>query len=422
MRTTVFDVAIVGARVGGSTLASLLGRRGLRVLLVDRADFPSDTLSTHLIYGDSFGVWEEIGAWSQIDRLGVTPLGSIHWRRLPPVADIVGPFLPVNGHPYALCIRRLLLDDILVRTAAETQGVTVSLKTTARELLWERGRVHGLRLERRGARALGSSKVRASLVVGADGRFSFVAGSVGAGEYNVVPPIWFPFYTYLRGVEAVDPPKLEILDSAEAKGTIMLAPCDDGIWMIILYSEQSLFEEFRRDHERVFRERVTADPRLTDRLARAELIAPVRGRGDLVNFMRVPAGPGWALVGDSGQHKDPIYGQGIGDAVRTARLLADHVVEALGGEGSFESLPAAFHEARDADLLPQYEWMIKGAPQGWAKAEFQAFLATLGEDPELSRQFVNLFSHGVMPQELFGRQPTDPERAVPTESLGGVRS
>ena len=250
--------------------------------------------------------------------------------------------------------------------------------------------------------------MRAGLVVGADGRFSFVAGSVGSGEYNVVPPIWFPFYTYLRGVEGVDPPKLEILDSAQATGTIMLAPCDDGIWMIILYSEQSRFEEFRRDHERVFWERVTADPRLTDRLARAELIAPVRGRGDLVNYMRVPAGPGWALVGDSGQHKDPIYGQGIGDAVRTARLLADHVVEALGGEGSFESLPAAFHAARDADLLPQYEWMIKGAPQGWAKAEFQAFLATLGEDPELSRQFVNLFSHGVMPQELFGRQPDRP--------------
>jgi flavin-dependent dehydrogenase len=182
------------------------------------------------------------------------------------------------------------------------------------------------------------------------------------------------------------------------------------------------FEEFRRDHERIFWERVTADPRLTDRLARAELIAPVRGRGDLVNYMRVPAGPGWALVGDSGQHKDPLYGQGIGDAVRTARLLADHVVEALGGGRSFESSAAAFHEARDADLLPQYEWMIKGAPQGWAKPEFEAFLATLGEDPELSRQFVNLFSHGVMPQELFGSRPTDPESALPTGSLEGMVS
>ena len=55
-------------------------------------------------------------------------------------------------------------------------------------------------------------------------------------------------------------------------------------------------------------------------------------------------------MGDSGQHKDPIYGQGIGDAVRTARLLADHVVEALGGDGSFDSLPGSFHAARDADL------------------------------------------------------------------------
>ena len=337
-----FDVAIVGARVGGATLASILGRLGLRVLLLDRSDFPSDTFSTHVIYGDSFGIWQEIGAWDRIEQLEVPPLESIEWQRFAPAATINGAFMPVNGHPYALCIRRLLLDDILVATAAETPGVDVWPKTTARELLWDGDRVAGLRVERRGASDRRSTEIRADFVVGADGRFSFVANEVNSPQYNLVPPIWFPFYTYMRGVEIAKPAKLEIFESEEAQGVIMTAPCDDGITMIALYTEQGRFDEFRRDHAEVFWQRVTADPRLTERLATAELIAPVRGRDDMLNFMRVPGGPGWALVGDAGQHKDPIYGRGIGDATAHGRLLAGYVVKVLGGEqGSRQPWPSS---------------------------------------------------------------------------------
>ena len=88
-----FDVVIVGGRVAGSTLASLLGARGLQVLLLDRATFPSDTLSTHVIYGDSFGVWERIGAWDAIQGLGSAKLWGISWIR-DGRSDVRGRFWP----------------------------------------------------------------------------------------------------------------------------------------------------------------------------------------------------------------------------------------------------------------------------------------------------------------------------------------
>ena len=44
------DVIIIGARCAGSPLAMLLSRKGYRVLVVDKAQFPSDTVSTHLIW------------------------------------------------------------------------------------------------------------------------------------------------------------------------------------------------------------------------------------------------------------------------------------------------------------------------------------------------------------------------------------
>jgi 2-polyprenyl-6-methoxyphenol hydroxylase-like FAD-dependent oxidoreductase len=406
--TERFDVVIVGARVGGATLAALLGLRGLKVLLVDQAEFPSDTLSTHITYGDSFGIWEEIGAWPAIERIGAERLSAIDWQQLPPNASIRGRFRPVNGHDYSLCLRRLVLDEILLDTARDTSGVTVSTRTKAREVLFEDGRAAGIRYERReGTGGPARGIAHADLVVGADGRFSFVAEAVGSPAYNVVAPIWFPFYAYVRDVEPLDPPVLEILDSEEAGGTAMFAPCDDGIWIAIIYTAQHRFEEFRRDHTRVFEERIQADPRVRDRLARAERITPVRGRGDIENFMRVAAGPGWALVGDAGQHKDPIYGQGIGDAVRTAALLAKYAVRGLGGEQDLDSALAEFHAYRDYDLLPNYDWMINGRPRGWTREEFAEYLGFLGHSEELSEKFVNVFNHGVPATELFGVEARD---------------
>jgi 2-polyprenyl-6-methoxyphenol hydroxylase-like FAD-dependent oxidoreductase len=79
-----YDVVIVGARIAGSTLAALLGRRGISVLLLDTARFPSDALSTHLIFGDSFDVWEGAGAWPDIVAIGGQPMPWVEWHRQPP--------------------------------------------------------------------------------------------------------------------------------------------------------------------------------------------------------------------------------------------------------------------------------------------------------------------------------------------------
>ena len=65
----MFDVIIVGARCAGSPTAMLLARRGFKVLLVDRATFPSDTISTHILWPHGA---EILGRWGLLDRLAAT--------------------------------------------------------------------------------------------------------------------------------------------------------------------------------------------------------------------------------------------------------------------------------------------------------------------------------------------------------------
>jgi menaquinone-9 beta-reductase len=402
--TERYDVAIVGARVAGSTLAALLGKLGVRVLLVDRASFPSDTLSTHLLFGDSFTVWEEAGAWPSILAIDAVRMEWLEWNRLPPSSNLRVRIDSAGGHDAALCLRRIRLDEALFENAVHTPGVVALEGTKATELVWEGDRVCGIRyLSDRGRGA--SHTAHADVVVGADGRFSFVADAVGAPYYNVVPPRNFPFYTYYREVEPIDPPAFQIWESDEAHGTVMLVPCDDGIWMAVVYTDQSEYETFRRDHVRLFEERMRADPRVAPRLGRAERIAPVRGRGDLVNFMRVPAGRGWALVGDAGQHKDPIFGQGIGDAVRSAKLLAARVAAGLGAD--LDGALAEYHAYRDQDLVPKYDLMIKRRAAGVADDDFAGLVRDAGLDEELAYRFVNIFTGGFKVHDVFNAAVVD---------------
>lgn len=400
-----FDVVVVGGRVAGSTLASLLGAQGLQVLLLDRAAFPSDTLSTHVIYGDSFGIWERIGAWDAIQSLGSAKLRGISWIR-DGRPDIRGRFWPVRGHDYSLCIRRLLLDEALFSTAAETPGVTTIQEARVTELLREGSRVTGVRFETRDQ--LGATKESTAstrLVAGCDGRRSLVAKAVGASQYITEPPINFAFYTYVEGADPGPEPEpmFEIWESDPAGGTPMLAECDAGIWMAIVYLPQALFDSFRQDKDRNFWKAMDSDPRVGPRLRSGTQLQPIKGAGDFVNFVREPIGEGWVLVGDAGQHKDPIFGQGIGDAVRSAELLADCLLEAESAGTDLDSALARFRLKRDLDLMPNFQWMIQGKPADLTEAEFELIIDGLGTDPAQAERFVNVFSHAVSGSEFFGR-------------------
>ena len=400
-----FDVIIVGGRVAGATLAALLGDAGFSVLLLERVTFPSDTLSTHVIYGDTFGVWERIGAWAKIDQLGSSRLAGITWIR-DGKPDIRGKFWSVRGHDYSQCIRRVLLDDILFTHAANTPGVTAIQGARVTEVVLDGNRVTGVKYEvSDGTGPNIEAAASARLVAGCDGRRSFVARSVQAVDYIVVPPINFAFYTYLEGVAAgPDPvPMFEIWESAPIGGTPMLAECDAGISMAIVYLPQEQFDAFREKKDENFWQKMDSDSRIGPRLRSGTQLTPIRGAGDFVNFVRQPVGDGWVLVGDAGQHKDPIFGQGIGDAVRSAESLADCLIEAESTGSDWTSALAAFRTKRDLDLVPNFEWMIQGRPKELMKEEFDSIIDRLGDDPQHAEEFVNVFSHAVSGSEFFGR-------------------
>ena len=136
-----YDVIVVGARCAGSPTAMLLARRGYKVLLLDRATFPSDTISTHLIHPQGVAALKK---WGLLDRLLTTGC--------PPIvayAFDLGPLVlsgspGIEGSPVSYGPRRTVLDKLLVDAAAEA-GAEVRTGFSVDEVFFDGGRVGGVR-------------------------------------------------------------------------------------------------------------------------------------------------------------------------------------------------------------------------------------------------------------------------------------
>ena len=308
---TVYDAIIVGARCAGSPTAMLLARKGYRVLVVDRATFPSDTVSTHVMHplavaalapGDCSIASRRPAARRFTRTPSISAPSRSRGRRAP--ADA----------PVAYCARRTVLDKLLVDAAAEA-GAEIREGFTVEEVLVEDGVVVGIK-----GRSKGGEPVieRAKLVVGADGRHSLVAEAVRPEQYNERPPLLAAYYTYWSGL----PMDGRFETYIRAHRGFAAAPTHDGLTLTVGGWPYAEFEANKKDVEGNFLKMFDLAPEFAERIRGAKRVAPFAGAA-VPNFFRKPYGPGWALVGDAGYNKDPITAQGITDAFRDAELCAD---------------------------------------------------------------------------------------------------
>jgi len=184
----MYDVIIVGARVAGAPTAMLLARRGLKVLVVDRATFPSDTLSTHQVQLPGVARLARWGVLDAVLAAGTPVTRDVRFDQGDTV--ITGRYPGYQGVEAMCSPRRTLLDRVLV-DAARAAGAEVRENFAVEEIFGD-GQVTGIRGREKGAPAVTE---RARLVIGADGKHSLVAKAAGARAYRTRPPRSIAFYT-----------------------------------------------------------------------------------------------------------------------------------------------------------------------------------------------------------------------------------
>jgi 2-polyprenyl-6-methoxyphenol hydroxylase-like FAD-dependent oxidoreductase len=388
-----FDVVIVGARVAGSPLATLLARRGVKVAVLEQMVFPHPTLSSNVLQADSLAFLNRLGVLDAI-RGTRAPFMSRSDTRLNDfrfVADFPAFDGFVGG---AACIRRHVLDPILA-DAAIAAGADVRMGTKVTGLLEENGRVSGVRFVRGGV----ESRITARLVVGADGRESTVGKLCGARRYNVTPNDRWYYWAYFEGADLDVTPTLLLHRWGDRH--IFSGPADNGLYIVGVSPQQHEKEEFRRDRHEGLMEHVRSCEPVAELLTKAKVVDKVYGISRFDGYFREATGPGWVLIGDAGHFKDPAAGRGIGDAFHQVERLVPAVIKALRGpDEGIDKATAEFVRWRDRHYAPFYGLANDLGRVGPLPAVVPEVVARMYAEGDVER-FLHLFSHQLSPSELL---------------------
>ena len=385
----MYDAIVIGSRCAGAPTAMLLARAGRRVLVVDRSTFPSDVLSGHAIQPAGVARLRRWGLLDKVRATGAPFLGRVRFDLGPVVLE--GAPTPIDGISDTVCIRRTVFDALLTAEAADA-GAEVRQGFTVQALLWEGDRVVGIR----GRDATGADvEERARIVIGADGARSFVARAVGAPTYDEVPATTVNVYSYFRGLD-LDGVHLYVRPNRFFVAT----PTNDDLTFVNQTVPVREADRYRGRMGEAFSETLADVPHLAERVAAGERVERFRWAPPGDAFFRVPAGPGWALVGDAGYHLDPITAQGMLDAFRDAELLAGAVDRGLSGDLSGELL--GYQRARDVAAKPMYEHTARLADvESPPPPEMQELLAALAGNPAQTSRFLGLIAGSVPLADFF---------------------
>ena len=327
----------------------LLARLGHDVVVVDQALFPSDTVSTHSIARS--GV-VQLRRWGLLDAVLDSGAPVIRQVTFHALGDSVSrPVKLKAGIDFVVAPRRYVLDAI-VANAAERAGADVRPGVT----------VTGVRRDGRG-RAVGvygrdrvgaPIDIGARYVIGADGLQSRVARSVGAAISEVRQADGATQYAYYAGIPWTGN---EFFVGARSLAGVF--PTHDGqacIWICNPSADAKAVRRRTASRTEAFGELLERSaPQLAERLRHVRRTSPVSGRLRMPNQLRQAFGPGWALVGDAGYHRDAVTGYGISDAFRDAEFLAVALDQALGSGAEETAALTLYQQQRDQALREIFE-------------------------------------------------------------------
>ncbi|HKH63777.1 MAG TPA: NAD(P)/FAD-dependent oxidoreductase [Flavitalea sp.] len=385
-----YNIIIVGARCAGATLAIYLARAGMSVLLLDKDELPSDQiLSTHTIHPPGIDILDEVGVGEAVREV-CPPSPTFRLNKNGSSIDITC----LEGRAQ-YCPRRKRLDGLL-QDAALQEGVELMDRTRLIKLEIKNDRVIGVRVINLNTSQ--ESVFMADLVIGADGRHSSVAQMIVADEYLAYecPRAMYWAYWNATAIWKTDSQYPFDMYLGNTFGDIRVIFQTDYDQLLIgsLPSAEKA-QNWRGDPLTSLISDLSSDPVIAPLIEGLNPDGKVRGTIKERFFFRQAVGPGWALVGDSGHHKEFVIGDGITEALLQARSLSVAIIK-----GSDKEL-VKWWRARDVEALPLFYF---GQDEGSLTAPGYLdglVLKNMNKETELKKRLALIMEHKLSPFDAF---------------------
>jgi menaquinone-9 beta-reductase len=321
-------VLVVGGGPAGASVAFALARRGVEVLVVDRARFPRPKPCAEYLSPEASRILADMGALDAIEATGAAALAGIRVRA-PNGSTIAGDFIAKHGfrgfRDRGLSVRREVLDAILL-DRARAAGAHVLEGVRVTDIVREGERTVGVRTLVGEA----AGELRAPIVVAADGLRSVIARRLGLARSHRWPRR-LALVTHYRDVRDVgEHGEMHV----ERDGYVGIADVGNGLTTVALVVPASRSREMSGDRAAFVDRWLATHTHLAPRFAGAARASPVVATGPFASHAKRAWAPGAALVGDAADFFDPFTGEGIYAALRGGELLAAHIVQALEQPGS----------------------------------------------------------------------------------------
>jgi flavin-dependent dehydrogenase len=387
----MYDVIVVGARCAGSATALLLGRRGFKILVVDRARFPSEIPQGHFIRLRGPKLLRNWGILDDIVRSGCPPVTEMTMD----LGDfpLTGKNLVHDGVALGYGPRRGVLDAILIE-AAIAAGAEFRAGFSVDDYLSDGACLTGIRGRNYATGAHVTERAR--ITVGADGRHSSLARAVAAPTYEEIAPLACWYFSYWSDI-ALD--GLEIY--RRNRSVVFAFPTTAGLTAIFIGWPLSEFGKVRQNVPAAFIDVFEQIPELEERVLAGTQEERFYGTADLPNFFRKPFGPGWALVGDAGYHKDPYMALGISDALHGAELLTCAIEEGFSGTRPILDAMARYERQRNEASMQLYRQNAEQARFRPTPEKELAIRAAIRGDQEATNTYYLALQGMIPPEEFF---------------------
>ena len=383
-----YDVAVVGASIGGCTAARLFAQRGARVALIERRPDPAahKTVCTHYIQSSATPTIERLGLAPRLEERGAVHNSIDLWTRH---SGWIG---SPPGAPFGYSITRRRLDPILRELAAGTPGVELHSGWTV-SALHGGDRPRGVEVESPEGQ---SRRIDAGLIVAADGRGSTLARLAGV-RARVKPNRRFFYWAYWSGLEPRGPRARMWFLEPDCAYTF---PNEEGLTVGLVAPHEARLAEFRSDREAAYERMLGALPD-GPVLSGARRESKLLGKLALPNEIRPVARPGLAFVGDAALAGDPFWGIGCGWAFQSAEWLVDETAAAVLGGADLDAALGRYRRLHLRRLAPHHLQMCDFASGRPANFFERMMWRAAAEDIDVLRTLETLASRRAGPASML---------------------
>ena len=349
-----FDVLVVGGGPAGSTVATLLARRGERVLLVEKDRHPRFHIGESLL-PMNMPLFDELGVADEIARIGIPKYGA---EFVSPCHDKPSHLEFAQGWDKSLAsayeVRRSEFDHVLLKHAAATGAQVIEGWRVTSVEFPAPGRVI--------ARARGEDgqerQFEAKFLVDASGRDTLLANKLGTKVSNKHhhTAAMYGHFTGARRLpgKAVGNISLFWFDH----GWFWFIPLLDGTTSIGAVCHADFMKTRKTDVTTFFHDVIAMSPALADRLRGAEMTGPATATGNYSYKSDRISGPGYLMAGDAYGFIDPVFSSGVYIAMQSGFLAADAVTACLHKSAAEADRALRRYEADVNRAMDRFSWFI----------------------------------------------------------------